>query len=66
MSDTPEWMEWKTGTVLWRLKDGRWKSATVQGVEGSGETRMVAIGKLFVQARRLFGVGFRQARKNGE
>jgi hypothetical protein len=66
MSDDPEWMSWKTGTVLWRLKDGRWECATVQGSRGTGETRMVGIRGLLVQAQRLFRLGFRQSRKAGQ
>ncbi len=64
--DEPEWMQWKTGAVLWRLKNGRWESATVQGTQGTGETRMVAIRGLLMQAERLYRLGFRQGKKGGE
>ena len=67
MTDQPEWMaSWKTGTVLWRLKNGRWESATVQGTRGTGQTRMVAIRGLLVEAERVYRLGFRQSRKAGE
>ena len=66
MYDQPEWMQWETGTVLWRLKDGHWERATIQGGRCTGKTRMVAIRGVLVQAERLYRLGFRQSRKAGE
>jgi len=66
MDDQPEWMEsWKTGTVLWRFRNGRWECATVQGTRRTGETRMVAIRGLLVDAERVYRLGFRQGKKGG-
>jgi len=67
MDDQPEWMaSWKTGTVLWRFKNGRWECATVQEIQGTGKTRLVAIRGLLMQAERLYRLGFRQGKKGGE